>query len=82
MLAYHSSVGSPQQLLGHAFVLEFLVENWPVWHLKAGRYGRDRNAGYPAPLAQIPACATNALGSCLGFWRQSVEPDNRVKEQW
>jgi putative transposase len=44
--------------------------------------GRDRNAGYPAPLAQIPACATNALGSCLEYWRQSVEPGNRVKEQW
>jgi len=46
-----------------------------------GRSGRDRNAGCPAPLAQIPACATNALGSCLGFWRQSVEPGNRVQEQ-
>ena len=30
-------------------------------------YGRDRNAGHPAPLAQIPACATNALGSYLRF---------------
>ena len=30
------------------------------------RDGRDRNASYPAPLAQIPACATNALGSYLG----------------
>ncbi len=27
---------------------------------------RGRNAGYPAPPAQIPACATNAPGSCLG----------------
>ena len=27
--------------------------------------GRGRNAGYPASPAQIPACATNALGSCL-----------------
>ena len=43
-----------------------------------GTSGRDRNAGRPAPLAQIPACATNALGSCLGFWRQSVEPGNPV----
>ena len=34
--------------------------------------GSDRNAGYPAPLAQIPACATNALGSCLRYERQSV----------
>ncbi len=33
--------------------------------------GRGRNAGYPAPPAQIPACATNAPGSSFGFWRQS-----------
>ena len=37
--------------------------------------GRDRNASYPAPLAQIPAGATNAPGSCLEFWRQSELPD-------
>ena len=24
-----------------------------------------RNAGYPAPPVQIPACTTNALGSCF-----------------
>jgi hypothetical protein len=33
--------------------------------------GRGRNAGFPAPPAQIPACAANAPGSSLGFWRQS-----------
>jgi len=27
---------------------------------------RGRNAGHPAPPAQIPACTTNALGSYLG----------------
>ena len=37
--------------------------------------GRDRNAGYPAPLAQIPAGAASAPGSCLEFWRQSEWPD-------
>jgi hypothetical protein len=26
---------------------------------------RGRNAGYPAPPAQIPACGTTAPGSCL-----------------
>ena len=31
--------------------------------------GRDRPCGRPP--AQIPACATNALGSCLGFWREA-----------
>jgi len=29
----------------------------------SARDGRGRNAGYPAPPAQIPAGATNALGS-------------------
>ncbi len=27
---------------------------------------RGRDAGYPAPPAQIPACGTTAPGSCLG----------------
>ncbi len=31
---------------------------------RGGRNGRGREAGYPAPPAQIPACATNAPGSC------------------
>jgi hypothetical protein len=31
-----------------------------------GKLGRGRNAGHPAPPAQVPACATNALGSYLG----------------
>ena len=35
------------------------------------RIGRGRDASYPTPPAQIPACASNARGSCLGFWRQS-----------
>jgi hypothetical protein len=30
------------------------------------RPGRGRDAGYPAPPAQIPACSTTAPGSCLG----------------
>jgi hypothetical protein len=32
--------------------------------------GRDRR--YQRPPARIPACASNALGSSLGFWRQSA----------
>ena len=32
--------------------------------------GRDRPHGRPP--AQIPACAANALGSYLGFWRRSA----------
>src|SRR5664279_4285095 len=34
----------------------------------AGNRGRDRPCGRPP--AQIPACGTTALGSCLGFWRR------------
>src|ERR1022692_5272627 len=32
--------------------------------------GRDRPCGRPP--AQIPACAANALGSCLGSWRRTA----------
>ena len=32
--------------------------------------GRDRPCGRPP--AQIPACAANALGSCLGWWRRTA----------
>jgi type I restriction enzyme M protein len=35
--------------------------------------GRGRDAGCPAPPAQIPACAANALGSCLGCERRSAQ---------
>ena len=34
--------------------------------MSAGLYGRGRNAGFPAPPAQIPACGITAPGSCLG----------------
>jgi len=37
---------------------------------KAHSRGRDRPCGRPP--AQIPACGTTALGSCLGFWQQSA----------
>jgi hypothetical protein len=41
----------------------------PTPHADLNR-GRDRRCWRPP--AQIPACASNALGSCLGFWRQSA----------
>ena len=34
-------------------------------------YGRGRNDRRRPPPAQIAACAANAPGSSLGFWRQS-----------
>ncbi len=48
--------------------LVFLVIN-PIWGWRGDR-GRDRPCGRPP--AQIPACGTTALGSCLGFWRRSA----------
>ena len=33
--------------------------------------GRDHHSG---PPAQIPACGSIVLGSCLGFWRRSARP--------
>ena len=35
------------------------------FHNYPQKLGRGRNAGCPAPPARIPACATNAPGSCL-----------------
>jgi hypothetical protein len=35
-------------------------------HHRTGHSGRGRDAGYPTPPAQIPACGPTALGSCLG----------------
>jgi hypothetical protein len=40
-----------------------LARNRHRWEREEGR-GRD--AGYPTPPAQIPACGTTAPGSCLG----------------
>ena len=37
--------------------------------------GRGRNTGCPVPPAQIPASATNALGSSLEYERQSGNKD-------
>jgi hypothetical protein len=37
--------------------------------------GHGRNTGYPVPPAQIPACATNALGSSHEYERQSGNKD-------
>jgi hypothetical protein len=36
--------------------------------------GRGRDRPYGRPPAQIPACGTTALGSCLGFWLRSAHP--------
>jgi hypothetical protein len=49
---------------------EVAERQWEVANLHDR--GRDRPCGRPP--AQIPACAANALGSCLGFWRRSVSP--------
>ena len=36
---------------------------------------RGRNAGSPTPTTQIPACATNAIGSYLGYDAQALRTD-------
>ena len=47
-------------------------------HAERGLRGAGRGRDSPSPSrlgpppAQIPACASNAPGSCLGFWRRSV----------
>src|SRR5215467_13515512 len=33
-------------------------------------FGRGRDEDHSPPPAQIPACAANAPGSSLGFWRK------------
>jgi hypothetical protein len=40
--------------------------SWPSASSTGFAGGRGRDAGYPAPPAQIPACGTAAPGSCLG----------------
>jgi len=44
---------------------------WQGLFLGRGRDGPSP-CGLGPPPAQIPACASNAPGSCLGFWRRSV----------
>ena len=44
---------------------QFRPARLEVWN------GHGGEAGYPAPTAQIPACAANAPGFSLEFWRQS-----------
>jgi Restriction endonuclease len=38
---------------------------------KKSWHGRGRDEDFSSPPAQIPACAANAPGSSLGFWRRS-----------
>jgi hypothetical protein len=57
------------KLVAHGW--EVLIADAPrsrAWRRWRDR-GRDRRCRRPP--AQIPACAANALGSCLGFWRRS-----------
>ncbi len=46
----------------------------PAEELAAARHDRNRGRDRPfgRPPAQIPACAANALGSCLGCGRRSA----------
>jgi hypothetical protein len=45
----------------------------PRWFRTARFFndGRGRDEDFSSPPVQIPACAANAPGSSLGFWRRS-----------
>ena len=46
-----------------------IVYHWEIGPLEGDGHGRDGRC-QPPPV-QIPACAANAPGSSLGFWRRS-----------
>ena len=60
-------------LLEAAFATVFPDENpgWPMAGVGNRYIGRGRDEDCSSPPAQIPACAANAPGSSLGFWRRS-----------
>jgi hypothetical protein len=53
-----------------AEIVERYADRWPIEVCYEDDRGRDRPLGRPP--AQIPACASNALGSCLGCWRRTA----------
>ena len=57
--------------LATATGLEIIVSHYPPGTSKWSR-GRDRP--YGRPPAQISACGTTALGSCLRFWQRGAFP--------
>ena len=79
-----SNEGAVAQLFGQIIIiLQILIENQHLSSIYIGilkstntdpynypKSSRGRNTSYPAPPAQIPACATNALGSSLEYKRQ------------
>ncbi len=68
------STGSEQGLLGLTFSPERYNQNLWIDHLIEGAdRGRDRPCGRPP--AQIPACGTTALGSCLRYERRIARRD-------
>ncbi len=58
-------------ILGHKKDSLWSLDRFPCKSIRLKSHwvlvGRGRNTGRPAPPAQIPACATNALGSYLGL---------------
>ena len=50
----------------------YLTPTNPPLLLTKNQPNRGRDGHCWPPPAQIPACASNALGSCLGFWRRSA----------
>jgi hypothetical protein len=44
--------------------------------------GRGRDEDFSSPPVQIPACAANAPGSSLGFWRRSGDRVAVYRSDW
>jgi hypothetical protein len=77
----HRPHPQPLTTLGAATQVKTLKQFRTLEHLAQVAVGRDRRRGWPP--AQIPACGTTALGSCLGCelrnaFRERDAPCGRV----
>ena len=67
-----------REALSHQMVSISPIFLYDIFGVSIKTNGHGRNTGYPVPPAQIPACATNALGSSLEYERQSGNSDADV----
>src|SRR5680860_961017 len=67
-LSLHQTQGVSTTDTDPAWVAAHYAGRWSIEVVFRDNCGRDRPCGRPP--AQIPACAANALGSCLGYERQ------------
>src|ERR1700730_15468716 len=57
---------TPRSRLPSSLISDGTAQIITLW-----RNGHGMDEDYSSPPAQIPACAANAPGSSLGFWRRS-----------